>query len=524
MSVPDNTPIKFSEIRAEGNKTSWVSNKYPKPGSIYNIDPNWMIAKDENHQIGYDPETGEFDLTQMQGWDTYKAPTVSDCYLMQFAKDGGIRVVWTASGGDLWRTGFVVVIGTTLKTTPDSTYDDYTLQNGSEHNSSSSDLKKQYHEVRSTFTLQADHDKLMQVAKTSATWYDKDDFGDYHIGDLDPDSSLSIDVESNPDQSEAMFSFVDPTFDGLAAPSKTYYAFVVAVDARRFDTLSDDRKPDDFTLDRSSNSYPSTTSKVASEGPNWNYGDGRSDIPFGLKLYNPAGGMMLIAAQDFQVSIDVHLNYKYYLDYEGDYYWVYVTDKLSDNSQPYFPQQGYSEDTGPYSDPQNYDIYKIDVWRKIEKVAATNTALTIDGLNRDTKYDIYVLPYRSSDDNRYHLGGYDVSGPKEQDVYRYMQQKTTNSSAAPPKPEIVSISYVSGKKFHMKWTEGASVSHFEVQSRLEDASWSSATIQNLNTNSSPIEADIITDLEPVAGLRTEIRIRAGIAPYPSPWSTTYVQF
>src|SRR5699024_7323410 len=108
MPVPNSTPIKFSKVREEGNKTSWQSPNYPTPGDRYNINPAWMVGVDENHQIGYNPHDGSFDIAQMMGWDTWKQPVIVNAWIQQFLETSGIRLYWKVQGGDPFRSKFAI--------------------------------------------------------------------------------------------------------------------------------------------------------------------------------------------------------------------------------------------------------------------------------------------------------------------------------------------------------------------------------------------------------------------------------
>lgn len=481
MPVPNSTPISFAEIRGEGNKTSWISPNYPTGGRLSNIDPNWMVSVDENNLIGFDLNDGSFDITQMQGWDTWKKPTIEWVYPHQFAEDGGLRIAWKATGGDVFRSGWVILISTASFVAGGSTYSSYTCQYAGEQNPSATNKSLQY---SSSLKVQA--------LKGDRLWHSFGNFGDYHINTVEPASAALIDPTAGTVEPSAVFSWIQTT--GLTVDGLTpHYVAVIPVDARQGDTLSAAINPGDFNLNRGGGTYNAATKKDASLGGNgWYYYDSDNNDG-GIILFSGIGDPLFGDETDSRFNIDIVNAYRFYLGGNNLYYWVYVTDDQSDVTHPYYPTDTGIPSGHPYDNPPagdlDYQQFELEKWTRFE-----GDPMVIDGLVESTDYSVSVASYRYNDINRYENSGVnntDISGPPEDravfgmdkgDVTVQVTTEATGFNGDGSGGYITGLSidsYTAGE-FALSWNHPSQTSAdtYDVEYSYNGGAWEDATTSN----------------------------------------------
>jgi hypothetical protein len=481
MAVPNSTPISFAEIRAEGNKTSWVSPAYPTTGRLYNIDPNWMMSVDENNQIGLNPSDGSFSIAQMQGWDTWKRPVIEWVYPHQFTEDGGLRIAWKASGGDVFRCGWVILRSTSSFVSGSSSYSSYTCQYAGEQNPNESNKSLQY---SSSLKVQA--------LKGDRLWHSLGNFGDYHINTIEPASAALIDPTSGAVEPTAVFSWIQTT--GLTVDGSTpHYVAVIPVDARQGDTLSDARSPGDFNLNRGGGTYNAATKKNASLDSNgWNYYDSDNGDG-GIILFSEMGNPSFGEETDSSFEIDIQNAYRFYLGGQNFYFWVYVTEDQSDVSHPYYPTDSGIPSGHPYDDPPagslDYQQFELEKWTRFE-----GDPMVIAALTESTDYRVSVASYRANDINRYENSGVnntDISGPStardvfgmdKGDVTVQITTEATGFDGDGSGGYITGLSidsYTAGE-FGLSWNHPlqTSADTYDVEYSYNGSAWEDATTSN----------------------------------------------
>jgi len=250
MAVPNSTPISFAEIRAEGNKTSWVSPAYPTVGRLYNIDPNWMMSVDENNQIGLNPSDGSFSIAQMQGWDTWSESVINNADFMQFKRTQDLRVYFEVAQNDPFRTGYAIYRtsskpnswGDLSATTPDAI-----VQHGNEfslgQNNKTVGNRVYYNVGGSTYG-----DSDLQVLRD----YNNDFPGKYsekwgHKESYDVPLNYLVDFNSFSENDLIGFSVI------LRANVGVHYVTIVPFDGRQKHTLGAARNDNNFNTGTNAN-------------------------------------------------------------------------------------------------------------------------------------------------------------------------------------------------------------------------------------------------------------------------------
>jgi len=449
MPVQSSGTISYGDLREETYKTQFVNPDYPKI-SVANA-ADMCLAKfqagDRRHTLGL--LDGRFSLTAMLGWSTWDVPQVNLVYLEQYAEDGGVRVAWKTTGGDPFRTGFVVEVATTQ---PSGLGTSGTwVRFGTEDSPGSADVKEQY----SVFYGGNDRD-CMALKGNLAYWTGAQQYGNYNRDvttpdeNADPDGSLLYDYTTFVDGDTLWCSAVFPSRTVAGGPS--YYATVIPIDGRQFHTLTNDiitlDVNDSYTVtDYTTGSYTSYINdgdKYAVMHP-----DDRGFDSFDptdenkLTLYGGLTSLDLIENTTDSITVSPFPHYNYFLGrntnnqfgYSGVLYWVYITDNyVLDLGQPFYPNQNPTGDFLNADISDSHPYYEFNNFHNPERGTIINTTVSVtesgdDGvgvfkemwtlyqgdpiiITRDieasTSYDIYVCKYKIDDEDRY---GSNKSGP-----------------------------------------------------------------------------------------------------------------
>lgn len=303
MAVPNSTPISFAEIRAEGNKTSWVSPAYPTVGRPYNIDPNWMMSVDENNQIGLNPSDGSFSIAQMQGWDTWKRPQLGELWMQQFGRSYGVRIHWETITGDPFRSAFAIYRSQTESdvTGKVATALIAIVRYGPEWTGN----KK--------LDITAGSNKFVCL-DANAQWSAILLWGKYDGVTL-PDASRVVDPTAISTETPVKMSFVDTVPSGAAVGgSSPYYYSVVPLDGRQLHTLGAAINPGNFDI-----STNPTTSGSYNQGSIFQYEPNESPesdavVGKGLKIFTDSGNWSLDSKGASEATFMADYLYYYYLN------------------------------------------------------------------------------------------------------------------------------------------------------------------------------------------------------------------
>lgn len=362
MPVPNSTPIKFSAIREEGNKTSWVSPAYPNAGRQYNINPNWMIAVDENNQIGFAPD-GSFSVgNEMPGWDTWKKPVFQFLKMQQYRAEYGVRLAMRVNAGDSVRAAYAIYRSQTRSDVVNAAGGALIaiIQYAGEYNPAAG-LLTRYCRLSYIAGGGTNADRVVKGIKASYNWNDLAAHGDYN--NTAPAAAAVFDPAAGTVNPDFLISFVDTGAGGSLA-GETYYYAARAIDGRQFHTLGAARSDSVFSINN-----PVDISNYTKGSISLFTANALGDTPAANNGINVFSGYNGVTANPgvYDAFIEpVNLYYPYLSEASGDVWYA-----ISTNTSAIEPPNGWTRGSG--------------------------LPLHFESLNDSTSYKVWLAPYTEGD-------------------------------------------------------------------------------------------------------------------------------
>lgn len=379
--------ISAFDGRREALKTSWVNPDYPDlPDPAPKLDVPFFTSRlvDPNGKLGLNPD-GTWQLPKLYNWSSWKPPRITFLTAMQFTHTQGFRIIWRASGGDLWRSGWAIYISQTKADVEARDPDAAVLiaRHGGEYNPGSVHGLK-YNSLRLVQVANDGDADMLVVLPTVTDIWDHDIYGEYSgvgFGNLpSPDNQFAVDPTDGEQQQSALFTALYQAGPGVTGD---FYISVVPLDGRQFHTLANTLNPSEYGIDnpRPPGDYIHGRIKVLSNLPS-EIGDG--DQGDAIRIFNGMGGLVLVDAGVDRFTVSVQNVFASYLSGPTPMYWVAVAEIQSEPSlaPDNTPREVY--DYSEISDPQ---------WLLLSEMPFQAIELA-----EQTTYTVTVAPFTPGDD------------------------------------------------------------------------------------------------------------------------------
>jgi len=347
--------ISFGDVRQELFKST------PQAPNYVSLPQNWvdfMLAASGDYNAML-PALSNIPISSFYAWNTWKRPVISNIGMQQFEESQGIRLVWEAKNGDIFRTAFAVYASTNLSDVTScatSALQDVVRYAG-EYFPTNSWITR----YCKSYTAGGDTGYL-KVVDPSAGFQLYTAYGDYTF--VAPGSGYRVMPNVTTTWPDAYFSLVLPTITP-ASNGETWYVSVVPFDGREKHTLVHTPSPGGFTISDLTDPTSYSTYNVNNylQIQPQNIGDQANGS--GLNLYTGYTNWHVSIKTDTSATFRPDYVYYYYLEQNqsDNYFWYYLNDRDANGTQASPPSSGWTAVPGiPFGVSGLASSHNYQVW------------------------------------------------------------------------------------------------------------------------------------------------------------------
>lgn len=447
-------PAKITayEAREEALKTTWVNPNYPSvPSPLPKLDVPFFTSADvdPNGQVGLNPD-GTWSYAKLYNWSTWKRPIIEKVESQQLFSDRGVQVTWNVIAGDVFRSGFLVLIQENTVPTDKGTTA-ILVRHCNEYNNGTSDNRLKYHKVSHTvsdnplISSAIDDENLSVIIDSNL--FDYNGLGGHS---LDNDGDLPNGSVPNPTFNGKFFDgSLDHVTFSLAIAGidvtvqeefKDLGISVIPVDGRQFDSVDTDIDDiSNYTLSLIHNGASYGSYLEGKKVDNQNVGSLLdANQPGGiLRIFNNFGNLEIDEITATSFVTEPQYKYRYYFMISNPYYyWIQISDpNIGAIAEPYYPDDTEYNDPSSAGDNTSEDLANSNTPPFNRWLLVHGFRQTVAGLTQNTSYTVFLAPWQEDDVNRWQGFGQNDGPPKG--VGLFSTNDVTTDAQPVPAPTIL---------------------------------------------------------------------------------------